>query len=177
MPRYGSDGDQLSRLQGFVLLALAQLVPSWSCTPGARVLVRNVQVLLCLAQRILNGFVSLCEPRGHVEHWHTAHMESAGAVGAVSSLCFSALSTSQPLAALAPGGCRAVPWFFAQGAPAGWAWLLPQDKVLTVLLQAWDPLSSQGTGDVFHLPLSVSLHAGTVQSRAVGKLGPSYEQP
>lgn len=74
MPRYSSDGDQLSRLRVFVLLALAQLVPSWSCAPGARVLVRNVQVLLCLAQRILNEFVSLCEPRGHVKHGHTSHM-------------------------------------------------------------------------------------------------------
>lgn len=77
MPRHGSDGGQLSRLRGFVLLALAQLVPSWSCTLGARVWVRNVQVLLCLAQRIGNELVSLCEAGAH-----STHKDS----GAVSSL-------------------------------------------------------------------------------------------
>lgn len=91
MPRYGSVGDQLSRLRVFVLLALAQQVPSWSCTPGARVLGINVQVLLRLAQRISNEFVSLCEPCGHAQHGYTSRMASGGAG---SSLHFSTLSMS-----------------------------------------------------------------------------------
>lgn len=79
MPRYSSDGDKLSRLWVFVLLALAQWVPSWSCTPGARVLGRNAQVLLHLAQQILNESVCLCETRGHTQHGCTSCTVSGGA--------------------------------------------------------------------------------------------------
>lgn len=108
-----SVGDQLSRLWIFVLLVLAQQAPSWSRTPGAGVFGRNMQVLLCLAQRILNGFVSLCEPCGQAQHGYISSMMSGGA-GSCSTLLYP-LHDFCPLAAPFPAGCRACTLAFPTG--------------------------------------------------------------
>lgn len=59
--------------------ALAQCVTSWSCITGARVLGRNVEVLLGLAERILNEFLSLCELHGHAQCGYTPRTMNGGA--------------------------------------------------------------------------------------------------
>lgn len=113
MPRHSSVGDQLSGLRVFVLLVLAQQAPSWLHTPGAGVFGRNMQVLLRLAQQILNGFVSLCEPCGQAQHGYTSSMMSGGA-GSFSALLYP-LQEFCPLASPFPAGCRACSLAFPTG--------------------------------------------------------------
>lgn len=173
IPRYCSDGDLLSRLWVFALFALAQWVPSWSCTPGARVLGRNAQALLHLAQQILNASVCLCEACGHRQHGCTSCTVSGGAG---SSQHFSTLSRSfAPWLLLPQPAADSAPLLFAS-----WTLILPQDKLQTASpetasrLQAWDLHFSQVTDDPLCLSPSTPLHAGIVQSRAVRKLELNY---